>query len=896
MALPTGTRLGPYEILGPLGAGGMGEVYSARDGRLDRAVAIKVLPEHLASDPRLRQRFEREARALAALSHPHICTLHDVGEQDGVSFLVMERLEGETLAARLAKGALPLSEVTRVGSQIAAALDQAHRRGVVHRDLKPANVMLTRAGAKLLDFGLARPAVDVLASPAGDLTRLPTESQPLTTNQEIVGTIPYMAPEQLEGREPDTRTDIFALGAVLHEMATGRRAFGGESMASVIAAILTAEPPPLSSLAPLAPAALERAVSRCLAKDPESRWQSARDLQLELDWIDQAGGGAEASAARASRSRIPERLAWLAAVGALAVALGLAIARLDGPAPAPLAAARFTVAPPAGLSYTFARVSPDGRHLSFTALGAGDRSQIWLRPLEDPAARPLPGTEGAGRHFWSPDSRYIAFFAEGKLKRVEVTGGPSRVLCEAPGAGPFRQGAWGRDGTILFRVDEAPGHREGLFRVPASGGAPAALDPIDESGRKMQAGWPSFLPDGRRFLAACNAEGDATQRAGICVITLETGHARRLLDIPSYAEYAPPGFLLYVEGTSLSAQPFDAESLRLSGEPKRIADGMESWAGIGVPSFSVSTNGVLVHQGLGGQARLLWKDRSGGDLGEAGPRGIYEYVRLAPDGRRAVATLRHPQHGVSELWIVDLERRVSTRFTPESPDALFPVWSPDGSRMAYCRPRNGPPSLHVKSLSGGADRVLLPSAGSMQCASDWSSDGRHLLFTERHPGTGMDIWLLATDSARPPTPLVRTSFRELSASFSPDTRWVAYTSDESGQPEVYVQPFPGPGERIRVSVEGGTLPRWRRDGGELYYLDSSERLVAVPVGPGPTPRVGAPAPLFRFETGGSPDVAGRYDVSADGQRFLVIAPESAAAPGATVVLDWPAALVEAGRD
>ena len=896
MALPTGTRLGPYEILGPLGAGGMGEVYSARDARLDRAVAIKVLPEQVASDRRLRQRFEREARALAALSHPHICTLHDVGEQDGVSFLVMERLEGETLAARLAKGALPLAQVTRVGSQIAAALDQAHRRGVVHRDVTPANVMLTREGAKLLDFGLARPTVDLLASPAGDLSRLPTASQPLTTNHELVGTIPYMAPEQLEGREPDARTDIFALGAVLHEMATGRRAFVGESVASVIAAILTSQPPPLSSLEPLAPAALERAVSRCLAKDPEARWQSARDLQLELEWVDQAGGGTEASAARAPRARIRERLAWLAALGALAVALALAIARLDGPPPAPQAAARFTLAPPAGNSYTFARVSPDGRHLSFTALGAGDQAQIWLRPLEDPAARPLPGTEGAGRHFWSPDSRFIAFFAEGKLKRVDLAGGPSRVLCDAPGAGPFRHGAWSRDGTILFRVDEAPGHREGLFRVPASGGVPAPLDIVDESGRRMQVGWPSFLPDGRRFLAACNAEGGATQGAGICVITLETGRASRLLDVPSYAEYAPPGLLVYVEGTSLLAQPFDAESLRLGGEPTRLADGMESWAGIGVPSFSVSENGVLVHQGVGGQSRLLWKDRSGGDLGEVGPRGVYHYVRLAPDGRRAVATLRHPQQGVSELWIVDLERRVSTRFTPENPDALFPVWSPDGSRMAYCRPRNGPPSLHVKSLGGGADRVLLPSAGSMQCASDWSSDGRHLLFTERHPGTGMDIWLLAADSARPPTPLVRTSFRELSPSFSPDTRWIAYSSDESGRPEIYVQPFPGPGERIRVSVDGGTLPRWRGDGGELYYLDASERLVAVPVGPGSTLQLGAPMPLFRLETGGTPGVAGRYDVSADGRRFLVIAPESDAAPGATVVLDWTAALSAGSPD
>jgi Tol biopolymer transport system component len=891
MTLEAGTRLGPYEILGPLGAGGMGEVYSARDHRLGRIVAVKVLPERLGRDERLRQRFEREARALATLAHPHICTLHDVGHEGDVVFLVLEHLEGETLSSRLARGALPVAQAVRLGSEIAAALDHAHRRGIVHRDLKPANVMLTREGVKLLDFGLARATTNALGTPAGGLMELPTRSEPLTAAGAIVGTVPYMAPEQLEGRETDPRTDVFALGAVLYEMVSGRRAFAGASAASVMAAILTAEPPRLATVTSLAPPALERAVARCLAKDPEARWQSARDLQLELAWIAEAGAEADATRAAAARPRTAERLAWLAALALLGIGLGWALARSRPPAP-PRRPARFTAAPPAAGTIHVARVSPDGRQLSFTATGPSGGSQIWVRPLGELASRPLPGTENAAWHFWSPDSRFVAFFADGLLKRVDVANGTTRAICAAPGAGPFRLGAWGADGTIVFRIEEAPGHPEGLFRVAAEGGEATPLEVVDESGQPLLAVWPSFLPDGRRFLAGCTdprQTGPPEQRLGVCVVELGTGRARRLLTVPSYAQYVTPGSIAYVEGSSLFVQPFDAETLRLGGKPSPIADGLESWGGVGMPSFSLSDNGVLVYRNLGGGARLTWKDRNGRALGEVGPPGAYEYVRLAPDERRAAVTLRDDRLGLADLWLLELERDVAVRFVPEGPEASFAAWSPDGARLAYCRPDDVAPFLHVKPLAGGAERVLLAAAGTLQCPGDWSPDGRVLLFVDRHASTRADIWALATAPGAEPSPLVRTPAREYEPAFAPDGRSFAYVSDDSGRAEVYLQSYPDPGERVRVSTQGGGLPRWRRDGGELYYEGADGWLFAVTVGPGSPPELGAPTPLFALAAGAG-DVIARYDAAADGQRFLVITPEPGATPGATVVLDWAAEL------
>ncbi|MCI0407937.1 MAG: serine/threonine-protein kinase, partial [Acidobacteria bacterium] len=701
-------------------------MYRARDSRLQRTVAIKVLPSHLSDNPDLRQRFEREARVVSSLNHPHICTLYDIGRQNGVDFLVMEYLEGETLADRLAKGPLPMEQVLRTAIEIADALDKAHRQGVVHRDLKPGNVMLTKSGTKLLDFGLAK----LKSSGAGQefpvASALPTATRPLTAEGAIPGTLPYMAPEQLEGKEADARTDIFALGQIIYESATGRRAFEANSRAALIAAILTSAPPPIPSLQPTSPPMLERAVSRCLAKDPEGRWQSARDLLLELKWIVEAGTPAEALAPGMARRRGRERLAWLGVVIVLAGALGFTMVYFKRPASQPHAS-RFSVSLPGNAAIAMMRVSPDGRYLSFSAFSGG-QTQLWLRPLNTLTARPLPGTERARYHFWSPDSRFLGFFAEGKLKKIELSGGAPQILCDAPGSGPIQLGTWSRNGTILFNVFEAPG-QEGLYRVSAAGGAATRLPILDESGKELMVAWPNFMPDGRHFVFICIPADDLRfEKAGTCVASLDTGQARKLMDTASAVEYAPPGFLLYSRGGTLLAHPFDSDALRLHGEPVRIAERIEHYWNVGIPTFSVSENGVLAlfHAG-GAQSRLVWKDRKGLVLGQVGPQAEYADMRLSPDGRKLAVTIADPQARSTDIWVIELARNVATRFTSEASDAGLALWSPDGSSIVFSLPKSAPPFLHQKPLTGGEQDVLLPSTGTMQWATDWSPDGRFLL-------------------------------------------------------------------------------------------------------------------------------------------------------------------------
>ncbi len=883
MPLSAGARLGPYEIIGPLGSGGMGEVYGAKDTRLDRKVAIKILAQQLSENSRLQQRFDREARALASLSHPHICTLHDVGRENGVDFLVMEYLEGETLAARLERGPLPLEQVLRLGTQMAEALDRAHRLGVVHRDLKPGNIMLTRTGAKLLDFGLAKVATSAMETTHTQPSIAPTEAcHPLTIRGTIVGTLDYMAPEQVEGEEADARSDIFALGAVLYEMVTGRRAFSGKSHASVISAILSSNPPPLSEVQPGMPPALDRAIHRCLAKDPDERWQSARDLMLELRWIADAGSKLEHLPQGSINRR--KRIAWITGLAGLTAALGLAIMSFHRPT-REMPAARFAVSLPEGTVASLTRISPDGTHFSFTIV-SDVQAGIWIRPLDELAARPLPGTEGARAHFWSPDSRSIGFFARGKLRKISLSGGPPQDICDAPGAGPFQSGAWGGGGSILFHVAEAPGHQEGLFRVSEAGGEPTRVTVVDESEKELVASWPVFLPDGRHFVfpAARWKEDGGLEPGGTYVASLESSKAHKLLDATSYAVYEPAGYLLYIQGGTLFARPFDSDALRFRGEPLRIADQLTLWAGIGAPFFAVSENGVLVFETHGEQSRLAWKGREGAEIGQAGPPADYGAIRISPEGRRIAAMIANPQTGLNDIGIIDITRNVTTRFTPEDSDAYYPVWSPDGSRMVYCRPEKGPPFLHEKPLAGGEEEELLPPSGTMQCPTDWSADGRFILYQDRVTATNWDIWILPLDGNRRPIPFQATRHEEKDATFSPDVRWVAYASDETGRPEIYVQPFQGPGERQRVSRAGGTLPRWGRDGKGLFYLGAAGQLMAVPVALGPNLALGAPAAQF---TGAAPGgLVTEYDVSPDGERFLVnvTIPGAGAAP--TVLLNW----------
>ncbi len=886
MPLKIGTRLGPYEIVAPLGSGGMGEVYRARDTRLDRTVAVKVLPAHLSESHEARQRFEREARAVSSLNHPNICVLHDVGRHDGVDFLVMEHLEGETLAARLERGPLPAEELMRCAVQIADALDKAHRQGVIHRDLKPGNIMLTKSGAKLLDFGLAKSAGG-LAGDAG-LTISPTLSRPLTAEGSIVGTFQYMAPEQLEGKEADARSDIFAFGTVLYEMATGRRAFQGKSQAGVIAAILHVDPPSIASLQPLTPPALERVVGRCLAKDPEERWQSARDLAFELQTFAAAGPHPEPAVAAPARMR--ERALWIALVvllGAACSALGIAWRRAVSVEPRTV---RAFIPAPDGVSFRSSgfnagpvAVSPDGGRLAFTGMEENGTQMLWVRPIDSVAAVPLEGTEGAIYPFWSPDGRSIGFFADGKLKRIDVAGGPALTVCDATSG---RGGAWSPRGVILFSPQQA----SGLFRVQAVGGKAAQVTTLDETRREGTHRWPQFLPDGRTFIffsrIAPGNEGNAVM-AG----SLDGGKVREILRADSNAVYAS-GHLLFMRGTALLAQPFDPRDLTLEEEAFPVVDQVQFDGAFSRAVFSASENGVLVYQTGEAEAgsQLTWFDRRGAQVGVLGDRAAYMDFSISPDLERVAVTVTDPRVGPPDLWIYEIARGLRTRFTFEPLADTRPLWSPDGSSIAFSSNRKGNHDLYVKPYAGSADEEVLFEADHDELVESWSPDGGSLAYTSRGaPGTLEDIWVLPLSGERKPIPFIQTQFLERDAQFSPDGRWIAYASDEAGRSEVYVAPFPGPGRKWQISVAGGIRPRWRQDGREIYYLDEENRINAVEVRQeGATFAVGAVRPLFAIR----PQRPGSiYQAFPDGQRFLVnmAVVEEHPAP-LTLVVNWTAEL------
>jgi serine/threonine protein kinase/Tol biopolymer transport system component len=881
MTLSAGARLGPYEILSPLGVGGMGEVYRARDTRLERTVAIKVLPEHLSSSAEVRQRFEREAKTISQLSHPHICALYDVGNQDGVEYLVMEYLEGETLAERLVKGPLPLEQTLRCGVEIADALDKAHRQGIVHRDLKPGNVMLTKSGVKLLDFGLAKAIAP--SAPAGSLTALPTQAN-LTQEGTILGTFQYMAPEQLEGKEADARTDIFALGAVLYEMATGRKAFEGKSQASLIAAILDRDPDPVSAIQPMTPPSFDRVVKTCLAKDPEERWQSAHDLGSELRWIlEIRSGGRTAEPLTGRPSRRRERFAWGAAILFLFTTVGLTVAYFNRATPSRRRPVRLqVVSPPDAVLGWFAAVSPDGNWLAFTAAPANGTVSLWLRSLGSLGARSLPGTEGAGHPFWSPDSHALGFFAGGKLKTIDLSGGTPQTVCEA--SNDARGGTWGADGTIVF----APFFQGGLFRVPATGGEVSPTTVLDPVRKEQTHRWPSFLPDGRHFLYYAS-RGSGEEPGEILVGSLDRGPPKRLLQSSSLALFAAPGYLLYSRGGTLLAQPFDSKDLRLTGKPVPIAERLWSVGAMsGLRIVSVSSTGVLVYQtGSGNATQLVWLDRSGRELGTLGPPADYYAPRLSPDGTRLAEGRSDPESTTSDIWLTDLTRNVSSRFTFDPADDVDPVWSPDGKRLFFASSRDGVQNLYQAASDRPGSEELLLRSGAWKVADDVSPDGRFLIYETSTP-TRIDLWILPLSGDRTPRPYVATPFGEFSAQFSPDGRWVAYVSNESGRAEVYVQPFPGPGGKWQVSTAGGSMPGWRRDGKELFYFGADGRLMATEVALGLSFESRTPTALFKVSLP-SPDR--QYDVTSDGSRILVnrISGEVEGAP-ITVVLDWAAGL------
>jgi Tol biopolymer transport system component/predicted Ser/Thr protein kinase len=881
MAIEVGARLGPYEIEEAIGAGGMGEVYRARDTRLERSVAIKVLAPHLAERQEHRQRLEREAKAISSLSHPHICPLYDVGHEDGVDFLVMEFIEGETLADRIARGPLPMEEVLRYGIQISDALEKAHKQGIVHRDLKPGNVMLTGDGAKLLDFGLAR--ADAGSGEDGDLTVSPTVSKPLTAAGTVIGTYQYMAPEQLEGKTSDARSDIFALGAVLYEMASGRRAFSADTQASLIGAIMHEQPQPVSAVQPMIPPAFDRVIQSCLAKDADERWQTAHDVKLQLQWIEEGGSVVGLPAPVAARRKSRERLAWIAFAAAALVAAVFAVGYV-GRAPAPPLQTRFEIAPPPELATVGSpRISPDGRLLVFRGVDTNGNAQLWVRPMDSIEARPLAGTEGAkddARPMWSPDSRHVAFFVGDKLKKVPVAGGPAQTICDADGA----DGSWSTGGEILYDGEtNAP-----LMRVAAAGGIAKPEVSVEDLEGVEALGWPEFLPDGEQFIFLADQTEDDTR---VMIRSLGSDEGRVLMTSDSRVQYVEPGYLVYVLNGMLVAHPFDADGGTLIGEPLPLADSIGVSA-VGLADFSASHDGTLAYRaGQTGARKLLWRDRAGRELGQVGQPAEYMTTALSPDGERLAVTVNETDGDNVDLWIHDLERGVASRFTFDEGFDGLPLWSPDGARVVFATSRGeGSDAIYWKDASGAGTAELLLQADADVYPADWSRDGRFIALMRRGGETRWDIWAMPMDGAGEPFAVLESGFSEVRPRFSPDGRWLVYNSNESGDMEVYVTQFPGPGGKWQVSTSGGTEAEWSADGSEIFYLDPSQNLVAVPVSTGETFKAGMPETLF--EAGLFPFVGrNRYLVTDDGQRFLMLSPISGeSVRPISVVLNWHAGL------
>jgi Tol biopolymer transport system component/tRNA A-37 threonylcarbamoyl transferase component Bud32 len=867
MTMEAGARLGPYEILSPIGAGGMGEVYRAKDTRLGRDVAVKVLPAHMSSSPELRQRLDREARTISQLSHPHICTLHDVGHQNGTDYLVMELLEGETLADRLGRGPIPLEQALKIGIEIAGALDAAHRSGIIHRDLKPGNIMLTKSGVKLLDFGLAKLAAAPVSG-VSQATSLPTalqESQPLTTRGTILGTFQYMAPEQLEGREADARSDIFSFGCVLYEMLTGQKAFSGKSQASLIGSIMNTEPPPLSSIQPMIPPALDRIVKGCLAKEPEHRWSTAHDVMLQLQWIAEGGSLAGVPAPVVARRKNREKLAWAAAAIALLAAIAAAAGYVRR-APRPEPGIRATLPFPEKMFLGDLAISPDGTRVAFTALKAGGQPALWIRNLDGSSAQPVVGAEDASFPFWSPDGRFIGFFAGRKLKRVDPSGGTILTICDAErGVG----GTWNRDGTIVF----GPVPTSGLFRVAASGGQPVPVTKLDASRHETAHRYPQFLPDGRHFLyMAANLAGPPDDPANaIRVGSLDGRLDKAVVRILSNAAYAS-GRLLYVREGTLVAQRFDLSRLEVQGDPIPAAQkvGLSNWQSFAF--FSASDDGVLVTAPVFlPSSRLLWFDRGGKEVGSIGEEAApFGSPRLSPDGRKLAVDVFDPVHDAADIWTYDIASGAGTKFVSGTQaHENSPVWSPDGSRILFTSDRKAKGvrfNLWIKPLEGGKEEPF-GNAGENRIPEDWSQDGRVVSF-QAIPITGPrnnQLWTLDTGAGNRASPFAVEALSQGDSRFSPDGRWIAYDSDESGRAEVYVRPFPSGSGTWQVSTAGGVLPRWRRDGKELFYLSLDFKLMAVPVSADAKFHPGTPVSLFAVHPGSG----SVYDVSSDGQRFLV---------------------------
>ena len=892
MPFEPGTRLGPYEIVAPLGAGGMGEVYRARDTRLDRTVAVKVLNRTLAADSDARLRFEQEARAIAALNDPHICTIHDVGRQDEFDYLVLEYLEGETLAERLRRTpgiGLPIADALAIAIQIADALDRAHRAGITHRDLKPGNVMLLGGAGgssaptiKLLDFGLAArtaaartPAISPLdATMAAPLTMT---RPPAVVASAGFGTLQYMAPEQLDGDAGDHRADIFAFGCVLYEMLAGRKAFEAEGASAAIAAIMTADPPPVAALHSAHPL-LDHVLRRCLEKDRERRWQTIRDVAAELRWIVEHPIAAPAAAAAAmTRPSGPARAAlWFAiALVAVAAAAGLfAIRGRGGPAPS-AAALRFEIST-APTDDPSTALSPDGTQLAFVA-NQNRVPVLWVRPLDALESRALPGTDGASFPFWSPDGRAIAFFAGDKLKRIDVAGGTPIVITDVPNA---RGGSWNADGVILF----VPGVTAPIKRVPARGGPVESVTQVNASSGPAHR-LPQFLPDGQRFLFSSALGTDETN--GVYLGRLDKTEPVRLLAAETGGRFAAPDRLLTIRQGALQAYRFDAAAGVVRGEPSLIAQGFSGAAAN--PVFATSDNGVLAYRvGTAQRRQLVWVDRHGTVLRTIGePESDYiSSPELSGDEQSVVVFLQRT--GDNDIWTIELARNLARRVTDGPPADAHPLWDPDGQHVVFSSRRFGGGGPARQALSGGKAEPLFAGAENGLPLS-WTRDRQYLLLRRDSGKNGSDIVAVATTGERREVPVAQSQYDETEGQFSPDGRWVALVSNESGRSEVFVQSFPEGRSRAQVSTAGGTQVRWSADGKEIFYVAPDGKLMAVSIGlSGAVPDVKLPAPLFQTHLATGINVLGfkpQYAVARDGRFLINTAIESASAP-IVVSVNW----------
>ncbi len=927
MTLAPGVRLGSYEILSAIGAGGMGEVYRARDTKLGRDVAVKILPSSFAADPERVARFQREAQVLAALNHPHIAAIYGLEEHAGSQFLVLELVEGETLAHKLGQvgrerqerrvgqvgpyvvsgfsrtvAGLPIDEGLAIARQVADALQAAHDKGIIHRDLKPANIALTDTGqVKVLDFGLAKYEAGGAGRAGGgdgvdgfDVTNSPTLTFAATQAGVILGTAAYMSPEQAKGRVADKRSDIWGFGCVLFEMLTGRRAFEGADASDTLAAVLRAEPD-WTALPDNTPSQIRRVLRRCLQKDRDRRLRDVGDVSLDIDEALAAPDTPAPSVSQGSltsRLGARERLAWmlLSAVLAIIVVGVAATAYLRTPA-LDDRRVEFEIAPSERTSFAGSgalasvpspALSADGRRLAFVAVGSNGSPSLWVRAFDSASATVLPGTDGAALPFWSPDGRSIGFFAQGKLKKIDLSGGTPQTLCDASG---FAGGAtWSSAGTILF----APTWTSPLYRVPATGGLPTAVTTLDASQQESGHLWPSFLPDGRHFLYLVRSAKPG--RAGIFVASLDAGEPKRLLSADSPAAFGAGRYLLFLAGTDLMAQPFHAGRLELTGAPIRVAERVQYLRAIGsYGAFSVSTTDALVFRAgmAGAESDLVWFDRTGTQLGQVPVRANYTVPSLSADDRKIAVNILGESG--NDVWVLDAVRNTRQRLTFDR-TAVIPVWSPDGSHVLYPSEQAGPGDLYQKSTSTGTEDTLLKS-NAMKNPTDWSADGHFILYETQDPKTNTDIWALPTTGDRKPFPVLNSEFNEYQGRTSPDGRWIAYVSDESGSLEVYVQSFPKPSGKWQISTAGGGDPRWRRDGKELYFISSDRKLMAVDIKADATFQSGLAQALFDVRVSGLVDVRGHYAVSADGRRFLVNwLGEGGGSSPMTVVLNWTSAL------